>query len=356
MDEFKELFNLAEERAILIDKNNDMEDVLDKVKESGILGLIIPKEYNGLGGGYYDACRVSEELALRCSGVAHSIVIHNMAVDAIRLFGNEEQKERYFPKLLKGFGCLAITEAKGGSDVANAVSMRAEKVGNSYILNGHKVMITNGTFGEIFIVVARTGEGARGLTTFIVEKQEGIEVHKINPSGMRGSGLSNITFKDVEVGKEDILLSEGRGLRVALGTLAPNRVPFSAMGLGIAERCLNLAIERAKSRKAFGGVLSDLQAVQFMIAEIAAEVEVLKRAIYSFAKEMDDTNYAGAVCKLKAAEVAKKAADIAVEIYGGYGLIEGTAVEIAYRDAKVLDIAEGASEIMKLLIARKIFS
>ncbi len=352
----KSLKEKLSKKAWEIDKNNDMGEFLKEIKESRILGLMIPEEFNGLGKGYYEACIVAEELGKISAGVSHSVVVHCMAVDSVRIFGNEEQRKKFLPKMVESFATIAITEGKGGSDVAGAVSLKAEKKGESYLLNGSKMLITNGMYSDYFVVLARTGEGAKGLTAFIVERCDGIETKKLEISGMRGSGLATINFKDVEVPAENILVGEGKGLRVALGTLAPNRIPFAAMGLGIAERCLNLAIERAKTRKAFGGTLANLQAVQFMLAEIAADVEALKKLIYSYAKDPGDSNYSGAICKLKAAEVAKKAADIAVEIYGGHGLIIGNPVEMAYRDAKVIDIAEGASEIMKLLIARKILS
>lgn len=343
-------------KAMEIDRNNDMGDVLDLVKSSGILGLMVPEEFGGMGGGYCEACFAGEELGKVSGGVAHSVVVHNMAVDAVRLFGNEEQKREFLPRLTKGIGTIAITEGKGGSDVANAVSLKAEKSGDVYVLNGSKTLITNGMYADVFIVIARTGEGAKGLTAFVVENGDGITSTKIDLAGMRGSGLASLHFENVEVPESNVLAGEGKGMRVALGTLAPNRIPFSAMGLGIAERCLSLAVERAKKRKAFGGVLADLQAVQFMLAEVAVEIEALRRTIYSMAEKMEDSGYEGAVAKILAARVAKKAADVAVEIHGGFGLLSSSEVEMAYRDAKVLDIAEGATEIMKLLVARKILS
>ncbi len=357
MQEIVEKLKAAvKEKAAEIDRNNDMGDLLDSIKSSGILGLMVPEEFGGMGKNYYEACIVGEELGKVSGGVAHSVVVHNMAVDAIRIFGREEQKEDLFPKLVKGIGTIAITEGRGGSDVANAVSLKAEKSGDVYVLNGSKTLITNGMYADVFIVVARTGEGAKGLTAFAVERGEGITTTKIDLAGMRGSGLASVRFENVEVPESNVLVGEGKGMRVALGTLAPNRIPFSAMGLGIAERCLNLAVERAKKRKAFGGTLADLQAVQFMLAEVAVEIEALRRTVYSMAERMEDAGYEGAVAKILAARVAKKAADIAVEIHGGFGLLSSSEVEMAYRDAKVLDIAEGATEVMKLLVARKIFS
>ncbi|WP_318249143.1 acyl-CoA dehydrogenase family protein [Geoglobus acetivorans] len=351
-----ELKSIVKEKAAEIDRNNDMGEVLDAVKNSGILGLIIPEEYGGLGGDYYDACVVAEELAKVSAGVAHSIIVHSMAVDAVRLYGSEEQKERYLPRLLKSIGTIAITEGRGGSDVAGSVSLKAEKQGDAYTLSGSKTLITNGTYADVFIVVGRTGEGPKGLTAFIAEKSDGIKASRIDLAGMRGSGLASLQFENVEVHEDSILVKEGAGLKVALGTLAPNRLPFSAIGLGIAERCLEISVERAKKRKAFGGTLSDLQAVQFMLADVAVEIEALRRMIYDAARNMSDPGYEGAVAKILSARVAKKAADVAVEIFGGHGLLRGSEAERAYRDAKTIEFAEGATEVMKLLVARKLLA
>ena len=357
MEEILEnLKKIVSEKAREIDRNNDMGDLLKDVKKSGILGLIVPQEYGGMSKSYYEASIVGEELAKISAGVAHSVVVHGIAVDALRLYGNEEQKKMYFSGMTENFATLALTEGKGGSDVANAVSMKAEKSGDVYILNGTKTLITNGMYANYYITIARTGEGGRGLTAFLIERDDGISTTKLDLSGMRGSGLASVHFENVEVPESNILVGEGKGMRVALGTLAPNRIPFAAMGLGIAERCLELAIERAKTRKAFGGTLSDLQAVQFMLADLAVEIEALKRTIYSVAGNIQDSSYEGAVLKVLSAKVAKKAADVAVEIFGGHGLNVGSEVERAYRDAKVLDIAEGATEVMKILIARKLLS
>ena len=352
----KNLKGIISEKAREIDRNNDMGDVLETIKESGILSLMVPEEYGGMGKGYFEACVVGEELAKASAAVSHSVVVHSIAVDALRLFGYDDQKREFMPRMLNSFATIAITEGRGGSDVGGAVSLGAEKSGDVYILNGTKTLITNGMFADTFIVIGRTGEGSKGLTAFLVEKKDGISATKIDLSGMRGSGLASVRFENVEVPESNILVGEGKGMRVALGTLAPNRIPFAAMGLGIAERCLELAVERAKTRKAFGGTLSDLQAVQFMLADVAVDIEALRRTVYSIARNIEDSGYEGAVVKILSARVAKKAADVAVEIFGGHGLNMSSDVERAYRDAKVLDIAEGATEVMKLLIARKLLS
>ena len=305
----KEAVELVRSKAVEIDRNNEMdESVLKQLFSKKLLGILAPEEYGGFGLSYVEASR--------------------------------------------------IVEASGGSDVANSVRLRAEKKGDSYILNGTKTFITNSTHAEIHVVVARTGEGRKGLTAFVVEKNGGMEVTKLNPSGMRGSGLGTVKFRDVEVSEENILMGEGNGLKVALGMLAPARIPFSAIGLGLAEGCLEQTLGHVKRREAFGQKIAGFQAVQFMLADLAADIEAVKRLVYYTAElaSKQDVTVLAAMAKLKSAELAKKAADFAVELHGGYGILSNTYVDRAYRDAKTLDIAEGTSEMMKLIISRSILS
>ena len=351
--EIKELASDVSKKASKIDAENEMDfDLLNLAFKKKLMGVNADEEYGGLGKGYVELCILAEELGKASGGFAHSVVVHHMAVDALRMFGNEEQKENFLKRLTtKEVGTLAITEPKGGSDVA-ALELKAEKKGDNFILNGRKTLITNAVFGGIFITLAKT---ENGITAFIVEKG-GLEINKLEPSGVRGSGLASIGFKDVEVPKENILGKEGKGMKVALATLAPNRIPFAAMGLGFAERCLELAVKYAKTREAFGRKIIEFQGLQFMLADVTAEIEAAKRLIYYSAEVADneDATVLGAKCKLFIAKVAKKAADVAVEVYGGHGILRNSPVDRAYRDAKILDIAEGTSEIMKFVIARQL--
>ncbi len=351
-----EVVNLVETRAGEIDRNNEMDKlVIEELFENGLMGVMAPTRHGGLGLSYVDACRIIEKLATVSPSVAHSVFVHNMAVNAILKFGNEEQKDRYLPSLVsEKLGAVAITEPSGGSDVANAVRLRAVKGGNEYILNGTKMFITNATHAEFFITTARTGSGKEGLTTFIVEREDGVKVKKLDTGGMRGSGLGTIRFVDAEVPADNILVKEGKGLKVALSTLSPSRLLFSAVGLGIAEGCFNHALSYAKKRESFGNKIVSFQAIQFMLADIATGIEVT-RAFISHVAELADSNditVLASMAKLRSAELAKKASDIAVELHGGYGILSNTYVERAYRDAKTLDIAEGTSEMMKLIISR----
>ena len=353
IDEIRSLADEASKKALKIDSENEMDmELMSLAFKKKLMGVNVDEVYGGLGKGYVELCMLAEELGKASGGFAHSVVVHHMAVDALRMFGNDEQKDNFLKRLTtKEVGTLAITEPKGGSDVA-ALELRAEKKGNNFILNGRKTLITNATFGSIFITLAKT---ENGITAFIVEK-DGLEVKKLEPSGMRGSGLASVAFKDVEVPKDNILGKDGKGMKVALATLSPNRIPFAAMGLGFAERCLESAVKYAKTREAFGRKIFDFQGLQFMLADVATEIEAAKRLIYYSADvaNREDATVLGAKCKLFIAKVAKKAADVAVEIYGGHGILRHSPVDRAYRDAKILDIAEGTSEIMKFIIARQL--
>jgi isovaleryl-CoA dehydrogenase len=359
-DRVSSVKSLVAKKASQIDANNEMDrEVIELLFKNGLMGIFAPETHGGLNLGYFEASLVAEELGKVSAGVAHSVVVHHMAVDALRKFGSEDQKKKWLNRLVKeSVGTLAITEPAGGSDVAG-MKMEAKKEGDRYILNGRKTLITNAVFGNVIIVIARTGEGPKGLTAFIVEK-DGVVVTKLNATGMRGSGLASVGFRNIEVSEENILGGEGNGMKVALATLAPNRIPFAAMGVGIARRCFELAKKYAKERDAFGKKVADFQGIQWMIAEVATEIEAVSRLVYNSARVADGMEYEidattlGAMCKLKVAEVTKRAADLAVEIFGGHGVISGSPVERAYRDAKILDIAEGTSEIMKVIISRTV--
>lgn len=350
-----ELMKLLQKKSAEIDSTNNMDEkVLKSLFENRLMSILAPKDFGGEDS-YMSAVMHAESLSKVNAGVAHSVVVHNMVVDAFRLFANSEQKDRWLKDICnRKVATLAITEPGGGSDVSS-LKMTAEREGDTYILNGRKTLITNAEFAKVFLVLAKTGDR---FSAFITGR-DGVTVRKLNPSGMRGSGLSSVSFENVEVEEVDVLGGVGNGLRVALGTLAPNRIPFSAMGLGIAKRCLDLAVKYAKERDAFGRKVADFQGIQWMLAEMATDIEFLDRmvkysALVADGKESSniDVTTLGAMCKLKSAEIAKKSADIAVEIFGGHGIISGSPVERARRDAKLIDIAEGTSEIMKVIISR----
>jgi len=346
----EEILKLASARAHYMDVKNEIDaDLLKLAFKSGLMAVTLPKNLGGLGKGYVDLCEIVRLFGRVNSGFALTLTAHHMVVNCIKEFGTDKWME----KIAKYVGAFAITEPHAGSDISS-VRLKAEEKNGFYVLNGVKTFITNGLFADLFVVLAKVEDKP---TAFVVERDENVIAKKINLNGFRGCGLASIEFRCVEVPKENVLLGIGKGLRVMLSTLAKSRVVFSALGLGIAERCFELAVKRAKRRKAFGKSISDFQGIRWMIAEVKAEIEALKEYIFKTAKDVDegkDVTLESAICKLLTAKVAKKSADLAVEIYGARGLIKHSAVERAYRDVKSLDIGEGMTEIMKEIIARAI--
>jgi len=346
MDAYAKLAELAAKKAAKMDEEDRMDsELIEMAFDSGLMAVTIPEKYGGLGKSFRDLCELAEELGKVNAGFAVSVAAHHMAANTINLSGSDELKEKWLPKLCKKLAAFATTEPKAGSDL-KSIELEAGEEGDFYILNGNKTLITNAELAEVFVVLARCGDR---FSLFVVERKDGIEVRKLNAGGMRGSGLASIRFNEVEVPKED---SIPNGLKAVMKTLTASRPVFSAIGLGIAERCIELAIKYAKERKAFGKSISEFQGIQWMLAEVAADIEALRLLVYNAAEKCNAVS--SATCKLFAAKTAKKAADVAVEIFGGHGTLRGAAVERAYRDAKMLDIGEGTSEIMKLIIAREL--
>jgi isovaleryl-CoA dehydrogenase len=347
-----EILELASKKAFEMDLKDEMDKVLlDSAFESKLMAVTVPKELGGMGEGYAKLCEVVEAFGKVNSGFALTLTAHHMTINCIRMFGHED----WLKRLTKSVGAFAITEPHAGSDVS-AVKLRAERKGDYFVLNGNKTLITNATFAEVFVVLAKVEDKP---TAFVVERCDGIETRKLELCGMRGSGIASVRFRDVEVPAENVLLDVGKGLKVALSTLSKSRVVFSALGLGIAERCLELAVKYAKEREAFGKKIAEFQGIQWMLAEVASEIEAVRRLIYHTANLADngeDVTKFSAMCKLLIAKVAKKSADVAVEVFGGHGLIRGSPVERAYRDVKALDIGEGTSEIMKMIVSRFVLS
>jgi len=344
-EKMAKLAELAGKRAVKMDEEDRMDTELIRTAFNyGLMGITIPEKYGGLGKGFNELCMLAEELGKTNAGFAVSVAAHHMAANAINLDGSDELKERWLKKLCKKLAAFATTESRTGSDL-RSIELKAKEEGDCYVLNGNKTLITNAELAEVFVVLAK----AEDFKLFVIERKDGIEVRKLNAGGMRGSGLVSIRFNDVEVPKED---SISNGLKAVMNTLNASRPVFSAIGLGIAERCLELAIKYSKERKAFGKRISEFQGIQWMLAEVAAEIEALRLLVNNAVEKRNAIN--SAICKLFAARTAKKAADTAVEIFGGHGTLRGSAVERAYRDAKMLDIGEGTSEIMKLIIAREL--
>lgn len=336
---------------------------IKKMAELGFMGISIPKEYGGSGLDSISYVLIIEEIAKACASTAIIVSVHNsVCAYPILVLGTEEQKEKYLPDLTSGrkIGAFALTEPNTGSDAAS-VETTAEFKGDHYILNGTKTFITNGDTSDIIIVMASTDRAKRGkgITSFIVEKKfEGLSVGvKENKIGLRSSDTCELIFKDCKVPAENVLGETGQGLFTALNTLTFGRVGVAAQALGVAECVKEEAVKYAKTRKQFGQSIGSFQAIQWMISDMATQIDAARFLILRAAWLKDQgRSFAmeAPMAKLYATEIAMQAATKAIQIHGGYGCIKGHKVERCFRDAKILEIYEGTSEIQRLIIARNL--
>jgi alkylation response protein AidB-like acyl-CoA dehydrogenase len=338
-------------------------DVFTKLGELGFLGVLVPEEFGGSNLGYTEYALIVEELAKVEPGIALSVAAHNgLCTNHINLFGNKEQKEKYLPDLASGkkLGAWGLTEPGSGSDAA-AMSSTAEKEGNTYKLNGTKNFITHGKVSGTAVIMAITDKeaGHRGISAFIVEKgTPGFSAgKKENKLGMRISETSQLILEDCLVPAENLLGTEGEGFKQALKILEGGRISIAALSLGLAEGAYAEAKKYAMERKQFGKTLAEFQAINFKLADMATQIEAAKLLTYKAAALKDAGKYdkkAAAMAKLYASETAVRVANEAVQIFGGYGYVKDYPVEKFYRDAKLLTIGEGTSEIQRIVIAREL--
>ncbi len=345
-----------------IDRRNLIpEQLLREMASLGLFGLTIPKEYGGKGMSVNEFLEVVELVSKECPGIAHVIFLHSMAYDILLRFGSDGLKERYLPEIAIGRRILALpfTEPKSGTDLA-AAELKATREGDFYVLNGIKTLATNGIYAGLFVVLARTREqeGHKGLTLFLVEKEDGVaSTEPLDLMSSRGAGVSTLKFENVRVHKNRIIGSEGDGFILAVKGLALGRVPFSSIAIGIAKCALEEAVKWSLKRKSFGRPIFENQAISFPLAEIAAELEAVRalRDELGTRIERGDIPVAEAsMVKLLSSELAVKATRLAIQVMGGWGLSNSVKVSRLYRDAKALEIAEGTSEAQKMIIARQL--
>lgn len=340
-------------------------DLMQKAAEYGILGVPFPQEYGGMGAGETGYCILMEELN-RVSPSFATVVGAHIGISAMSIYldGNEEQRQKYLVPMARGeqIGAFALTEPGAGSDAA-ATRTRAVREGDSYILDGTKHYITNGSICDVSVVLAITDPalGPRGgMTGFIVESQwEGFRVSKLEDKmGIRGSPTGEIVLDGMRVPQENVLGPVGMGFVTFMKTLDVGRISLGAASLGGAQRMLDLAVEWAVTREAFGGPIAHKQSIQWMIADMAAEVEALRSLIYRTAWMIDTgqpyTRQA-AICKLYGSEVCSRVTDKAMQIYGALGYSRHMPLERAFRDARISEIFEGTNEIQRFVIASDIF-
>lgn len=335
-----------------------------KMGEYGLLGLSVPKEYGGLGLDLMGSVIVGEEISRVSLSAGFIMGVQNGLVgSAIALSGTEEQRSRYLPRLVKGeiIGAYGLTEPGAGSDAAG-ISTRATKDGDSYVVNGSKIFITQGAVADLLVFFARTGtpeDGAAGISAFIVEKgTPGFSVgQKLEVMGARGTATAELTFADCRIPASALMGREGDGFLIALTILSKSRIGAAAAAVGLAEAALEEAIKYAKKRNIFDRPLAKYEAIRFMIADMATRTEAAKLLTYKAASihdKGDEFLKEAAMAKYFASETAVWVAERSIQIHGGYGVSKALPLERYLRDAKVLDIVEGTSEVQRWILSKEL--
>lgn len=338
-------------------------ELMQQLGDLGFLGILVPEKFGGSELGYVEYAIVVEEIARIDPSVALSVAAHNgLCTNHLNIFANAELKEKYLRDLAVGkkIGAWGLTEPGSGSDAA-AMQTTAFKDGDYYILNGTKAFITHGGVGETAVVLAVTdkSKNKKGISAFIVEKGTTgfFTGKKENKLGMRSSETTQLIFDNCKVPVENLIGNEGEGFTQAMKILEGGRISIAALSVGLAQGCLDAALAYSKERKQFGKTISEFQAIQFKFADIATDIEAARLMTYKAARMKDQNKNIhdiAAKAKLFASEVATRAANEAVQIFGGYGFIKDYPVEKFYRDVKLLTIGEGTSEVQRLVIARNL--
>jgi acyl-CoA dehydrogenase len=359
--------NFVETRLQPIEKQvEDSDDIPSEIVREmaalGFFGLPFPEEYGGVGAGDLGYCLALEQFG-RTSAAFSNLIGAHTSIGSMSIFlgGTDEQKRRYLPELTAGrkLAAFSLTEPSSGSDAAS-IQTSARKDGSRWLLNGTKIWVTNGPIADVVVVYAASdrAKGARGgITAFIVEKGfKGFRVGRIDEKmGLRGSKTGELIFEDCEVPEENVLGGEvGAGFRTALGALDIGRVSLSAGAVGTSQYLLELGIAHAKRRKQFGQPIASNQAIQWMLADSAVEIHAARLMVYDAAAKLDRgirVSREAAMVKVYASELANRVADRVLQIHGGMGYMKDSPVERAYRDARILRIYEGTSEVQRMIIA-----
>ena len=350
-----------------IDKAHDVgliQQIFKKGAALGLMGIPFPEAYGGSGLGEVGYCILLEELSRGCASTSVTVGAHiGLAGFSILLGGNEAQKKRYLAALASGekLGAYALTEPGAGSDAAN-IRLSAKDRGDHYLLNGTKLWITNGDIADIIIVYAVTDPALKargGITAFIVESgTPGFSANRIEEKmGLRGSATAELVFQDVKVPKENVLGEVGKGFVIAMETLDESRLSLAAACIGAGKELIRMSVDFARKRVAFGQPIAQFQAIQFMIAEMTAEVFQMESIVYRTAWMYDQGKKIpreGAICKMFCSEALDRIADRAVQIHGGNGFMGEHPVERFYRDARINRIFEGTNEIQRMVIAEDV--
>jgi acyl-CoA dehydrogenase len=338
------------------------QDIIDKAWELGLMNTHLPEEYGGPGLDYLSGTLIEEELGWGCSGIGTSLTCNGLATAPILLGGSEEVKKKYLGMLSEEpkLASFCLTEPDAGSDVSG-MRTTAVKMGDEYVINGSKCFITNGSYANYYTVYAKTDKdaGHKGISAFVVDRDlDGVTVDKKEDKlGQRASNTATISFNDVRVPAENLLGEENRGFKLAMMTLDRTRPGVAAMAVGIARAAFEFATEYSKERVQFGVPIAMHQAIQFMIADMATKVEAARLLTWQSASLLDQgkrNTLASSHAKRFAADSAMEVTTDAVQVYGGYGFIKEYPVEKLMRDAKIMQLYEGTSQIQRLVIAREV--
>ena len=342
-------------------------DLIDQMKELGLFGITVPEEYGGLGLDYTTFASIFEELSMGLMSLSGAIGTHHILTYVLTHYGTEEQKQRFLPDLATGKkrGGLALTEPGGGTDVAN-LQTTATKDGEEYVVNGSKMFITNGRYGDMFCLLARTDRDMeprhRGLSAFVMERGEpgsGFEVGRdLDKLGYRGLDTVELNFNNYAIPADNLIgEQEGVGFGHVMSGLETGRINVAARAVGVAQAAFNAAIRYAQQRESFGKPIAEHQAIQLKLADMATKIQASRLLVYDAAAKKDEggrIDLESGMAKLFASEVCGEVTMEAMRIHGGYGFIKESPVERYYRDAPLMIIGEGTNEVMRLVIARQL--
>jgi acyl-CoA dehydrogenase len=370
-DEQKDLRELAhnfaekEIRPVAWDYDRDStwpQEIIEKAWEVGLMNTHIPTEYGGPGLDFLSGCIIEEEMGWGCSGIGTSLMCNGLATTPIAVGGSEDTKKKYLGMLTEEprLASFCLTEPDAGSDVSG-MRTTAVKMGAEYVINGSKCFITNGGYADYYTVYAKTDKdaGHKGISAFVVDRElDGVSVDKKEDKlGQRASNTATISFNDVRIPKENMLGEENHGFKLAMMTLDRTRPGVAAMAVGIARAAFEFATEYSKERVQFGVPIAMHQAIQFMIADMATKIEAARLLVWQSGVLLDQgkrNTLASSHAKRFSADTAMEVTTDAVQVYGGYGFIKEYPVEKLMRDAKIMQLYEGTSQIQRLVIAREV--
>lgn len=348
-------------RAADIDKENEYPwDIIELYRESEILGMLIPEEYGGIGASELTCCLVIEELAKVCANSAHALADHWLGLEPVMMGAHEEQKKEFLPPLTTKLAAFSLTETEAGSDIAG-IQTKAVLDGDEYVINGQKIFCTNGGTADFISVFARTSSDRnKGMSVFWVPKETpGLIIGKKEDQlGMRGTPAYELIFEDCRVPKGALIGNEGDGFKTALRVFDRSRPFDAAIGVGISTGALEYAIDYAKERKQFGQPIANFQGIQFMLADMAIQTEAARQLVYKAAVMIDQgspfiSKYSS-MANCFATDTGVKVTNDAMQVLGGYGYIKDHPLEQKMRDARLLQIVEGANQIQRVVVARNL--